>query len=148
MEAEMQLIESGVALLQPMMVLIIWSMVMWAWMYTTRLPAISAMKMKLDPTAPSGSQMSQLPAKVRWKADNYNHLMEQPTLFYAIILMLCILDQTSELAIIAAWGYVGLRVLHSVFQAMFNIIEVRFVLFILSNVPLVALIYLAARSVF
>lgn len=92
--------------------------------------------------------MSQLPAKVRWKADNYNHLMEQPTLFYAVILMLCILDQTSELAIIAAWGYVGLRVLHSVFQAMFNIIEVRFVLFILSNVPLVSLIYLAARSVF
>lgn len=148
MEPQVQWIQSVVALLQPMMALVIWSMVVWAWMYATRLPAISAMKMKLDPTAPSGTQMAQLPAKVRWKADNYNHLMEQPTLFYAVTLALCFLNQASELAVVAAWSYVVLRIIHSLFQALFNIIQVRFVLFILSNIPLMIMIYLAASRVF
>ena len=148
MEAQVQWLESGVALLQPMMALVIWSMLVWAWMYATRLPAISAMNMKLDPTAPSGTQMAQLPAKVRWKADNYNHLMEQPTLFYAVTLALCFLNQASELAVVAAWSYVVLRIIHSLFQALFNIIQVRFVLFILSNIPLMIMIYLAASRVF
>lgn len=148
MESHVQWIHSGVALLQPMMALVIWSMVVWAWMYATRLPAISAMKMKLDPTAPSGTQMAQLPAKVRWKADNYNHLMEQPTLFYAVTLALCFLNQASELAVVAAWSYVVLRIIHSLFQALFNIIQVRFVLFIISNIPLMIMIYLTASRVF
>ena len=148
MEPQVQWIQSGVALLQPMMALVIWSMVVWAWMYATRLPAISAMQMKLDPTAPSGTQMAQLPAKVRWKADNYNHLMEQPTLFYAVTLALCFLNQASELAVVAAWSYVVLRIIHSLFQALFNIIQVRFVLFILSNIPLMIMIYLTASRVF
>lgn len=148
MEPQVQWIHSGVALLQPMMALVIWSMVVWAWMYATRLPAISAMKMKLDPTVPSGTQMAQLPAKVRWKADNYNHLMEQPTLFYAVTLALCFLNQASELAVVVAWSYVALRIIHSLFQALFNIIQVRFVLFILSNIPLMIMIYLAASRVF
>lgn len=64
---------------------------MWVWMYLTRIPAIVKMRMKLDPYAPRGEQMNQLPAQVRWKADNYNHLMEQPTVFYAVGIVLAIL---------------------------------------------------------
>ena len=71
--------EPSIQVIQPVVALVIWSMVMWLWMYATRLPAIAAMKMEMDPEAPSSVQMAQLPAKVRWKADNYNHLMEQPT---------------------------------------------------------------------
>lgn len=148
METQVHIMGSITALLQPMMALIIWSMLVWLWMYVTRLPAIAAAKMKLDPMAPSGTQMAQLPAKVRWKAENYNHLMEQPTLFYAVTLALCILNQVSELAIIAAWSYVILRIIHSLFQAMLNIIQVRFVLFVMSNIPLIILIYLATGYVY
>src|SRR5438093_525944 len=61
-------------LLGPVMALVLWTAVMWFWMYATRIPAIVGMKMRMDPNAPRGEQMSQLPAKVRWKADNYNHL--------------------------------------------------------------------------
>jgi hypothetical protein len=57
---------------------------MWAWMYMTRLPAVHKAHMTLDPNAPRGEQMNSLPPAVRWKADNYNHLMAQPTIFYAI----------------------------------------------------------------
>lgn len=78
-------------ILLPVIALTAWTMVMWVWMYLTRIPAVVKMRMKLDPYAPRGEQMNQLPAPVRWKADNYNHLMEQPTVFYAAGIVLAIL---------------------------------------------------------
>lgn len=130
-------------LIQPIMALGIWSMVMWVWMYATRIPAISKLGMTLDPDAPTGSQWALLPPRVRWKADNYNHLMEQPTIFYATVLSLVFLGVDSDVVVYAAWAYVGFRVAHSLVQVLVNKIEVRFVLFALSNVPLVFLIYKA-----
>lgn len=140
--------EASVQLIQPIIALVIWSMVMWVWMYATRIPAISAMNMELDSHAPTGEQMSQLPAKVRWKADNYNHLMEQPTIFYATVLALAILGVVTSTTVYAAWAYVGLRVVHSLVQSLTNKIELRFTVFALSNIPLVVLIYKAASAAF
>jgi hypothetical protein len=104
-------------ILAPVVALVAWSMVMWTWMYATRLPAMFRMKMKSDPYAPRGEQMNQLPAEVRWKADNYNHLMEQPTIFYAIALSLALMSHGDGLNLTLAWVYVGLRVVHSLVQA-------------------------------
>ena len=123
-------------LITPVIALIIWSLLMWTWMYATRLPAIKAARLRLDPTAPNGEQMASLPAKVRWKADNYNHLMEQPTLFYALTLSLAMLGEGSGINLYLAWTYVGLRIIHSLVQSLVNKIELRFVLFALSNIPL------------
>lgn len=134
------------ALLGPVIALVAWSMVMWLWMYATRLPALMAAKMKPDPYAPRGEQMATLPAPVRWKADNYNHLMEQPTIFYAIVLALAVMGNASGLILVLAWAYVGLRVVHSLVQALVNKIELRFLLFVLSNVPLFGLTYAAAAQ--
>jgi len=140
--------ETSVELIRPVVVLVIWSLIMWLWMYVTRLPAIAAMKMQLDPEAPAGTQMSNLPPRVRWKADNYNHLMEQPTIFYAIVLSLVFLDAATEVNIVVSWIYVGLRVVHSLFQALVNKIEVRFSIFFLSNIPLFILAFNAANIAF
>ncbi len=120
---------------------------MWAWMYVTRIPAIRRARMKLDPSAPRGEQMATLPPEVRWKADNYNHLFEQPTLFYAVGLALALVtrDEGTDAAI--AWTYVGFRVVHSVFQATVNKIEVRFALFFLSSLVLAAMTARAALAV-
>ena len=140
--------EANVGLIQPVVALVIWSMVMWVWMYATRIPAITAMNMKMDPDAPTGTQMALLPAKVRWKADNYNHLMEQPTLFYAITLSLVFLGADTATTLYAAWAYVVLRVVHSLVQSLINKIEIRFGFFLLSNIPLVILIACAAGAAF
>ena len=136
------------AMLQPVIVLVLWTFVMWTWMYATRIPAIQQSGMRMDPTLPRGEQMSQLPAAVRWKADNYNHLFEQPTLFYAVGLTLALLGDATQASIWLAWAYVGLRVVHSVFQATINKIEVRFALFTLSSLVLLALSIRAAMAVF
>jgi hypothetical protein len=82
---------TDVAIVAPVVALAVWTHVMWGWMYAMRIPAIRKSRMVLDPAVPRGEQMARLPAPVRWKADNYNHLMEEPTVFYAVALALAVL---------------------------------------------------------
>lgn len=126
-------------ILLPVMTLVAWTLVIWLWMYATRLPAMIKADMKPDPQLPQGEQMKQLPARVRWKADNYNHLMEQPTIFYAAALSLALLGLGEGINLYLAWAYVILRVLHSLLQTLVNKIEMRFLLFVLSTLPLIAM---------
>lgn len=123
-------------LLLAMIALIAWTLVIWCWMYVTRIAAVRKARMRLDSHAPRGEQMSQLPAPVRWKADNYNHLLEQPTLFYALCVVLVLQNVTGAVAIGCAWTYVVLRVLHSLVQTLGNIILLRFAVFTLSTLAL------------
>ena len=132
-------------MLAPVIALAAWTFVIWAWMYLTRIPAIRRAKMRLDPQAPRGEQMATLPAKVRWKADNYNHLMEQPTVFYAVAIALSLMHAPPAAAIVA-WVYVGLRIVHSLWQTLVNVIEVRFALFFLSSIALAVLVGLGAST--
>ncbi len=126
-------------LLLPVIILVAWTLVMWLWMYATRIPAIVATGLKLDPRVPTAELMSQLPPRVRWKADNYNHLLEQPIIFYVVVLCLVVLEATSDINVLLAWAYVMLRVFHSLVQVLVNNIMYRFILFILSNIPLLVL---------
>lgn len=134
-------------ILAPVIALVAWTQVMWLWLYVTRIPAIKAANIKFDSNAARGEQLSTLPAKVRWKADNYNHLMEQPILFYALAISLALLGEGSSLSLMCAWIYVAIRIVHSLFQSLVNKIEIRFALFALSNIPLFILLYKAAQAV-
>ena len=128
------------SLLLPALALAAWTFVMWAWMYVTRIPAIRRAGMTLDATIPRGEQMASLPAEVRWKADNYNHLFEQPTIYYPVVIVAALLPDRGAIDLGLAWAYVALRVVHSVYQATVNRIEVRFALFFLSSLVLFALL--------
>lgn len=136
------------SMLQPVVALVLWSMVMWAWLYATRVPAMIGARTKLDPTLPRDVMLGGLPPRVRWKADNYNHLMEQPTLFYATALTLALVGPNDGLNLALAWAYVGLRVTHSLIQALINVILVRFAVFMVASSVLVVLALRAAMAVF
>ena len=140
----------GADILHPVAALALWTMIMWAWMYLTRIPAMRRVK-DLDMNAMVGGVGRNLddilPGKVQWIAHNYNHLHEAPTVFYAVALLLAIVGQGDGLNATIAWVYVGLRVAHSLVQALWNRVVVRFVLFALSSIALFALVlhaYLAA----
>jgi hypothetical protein len=135
-------------LLAPIMALVLWTFVMCAWLYATRIPAISRLKISLDPHRPAEEFHKQLPAEVRWKADNYNHLLEQPTLFYAVTLTLALLGKDQGFNICLAWLYVGLRVVHSLVQATSNIILLRFAIFMTATLVLLLMSIRAALIVF
>jgi hypothetical protein len=126
------------SLLTPMLALIVWSLVMLVWMYATRIPAMG--KAGIDPAnAQEPTSLDPLPLRVRQVGYNYNHLMEQPTLFYALVVYTYLAGQQNPLNLGLAWGYVALRVLHSLVQATVNIVLVRFSIFVLGSVVLAAL---------
>jgi len=134
-------------ILAPLVALVLWSFVMWAWLYATRIPAIVKNKIALDPDRPKEEFHARLPARVRWKADNYNHLMEQPTLFYAVALTLALIGEGADLNAALAWLYVGLRIVHSLVQATVNIVVLRFAIFMAASVVLLAMAVRAALAV-
>ena len=140
----------GMAILKPVVALAIWTMVMWLWMYATRIPAM--LKAKVDPDRlvndPDVTLDKVLPPHIQWKAHNYNHLHEAPTVFYAIALMLAITGQGDGLNAWLGWAYVGVRVIHSLVQATVNKVTLRFSIFVLSSLILIALIIHAAIAVF
>ena len=134
-------------ILAPLVVLVLWSFVMLAWLYATRIPAVIKSRIAFDPRRPPEEFHAQLPAQVRWKADNYNNLMEQPTLFYAVTLTLALLGEGAGLNTALAWLYVGLRIAHSLVQAIVNIIMLRFAIFMAASVVLLIMAVRAALSV-
>jgi hypothetical protein len=126
------------SLLTPMLALIVWSLAMLVWMYATRIPALR--KAGIAPAdAREASSLDALPLGVRQVAHNYNHLMEQPTIFYALVVYSYLAGQQNPLNLILAWAYVALRVIHSLVQATVNIIVVRFSIFMLASLVLAAL---------
>jgi hypothetical protein len=131
----------GHDILGPVAALASWSMVMWVWMYATRIPAMQ--KLKIDAKGLVGTTGrtldDALPAEVQWKAHNYNHLMEQPTVFYAVALALAIGGQGDGLNAQLAWAYVVLRIVHSLVQVTVNRVMLRFLVFVLASLALVAL---------
>lgn len=133
-------------LITPVVALVAWSLVMLVWLYATRIPGMR--KAGVAPNDPRGkAALDLLPAGARNVANNYNHLMEQPTLFYAICFALQLLEQTQPINIGLAWTYVALRIFHSLFQATVNFVPVRFLIFVLSSIVLGALTFHAAVGV-
>ena len=134
-------------MLAPAAVLVLWSLIMLFWMAGTRLPAIKkASGGGLGQAKPGGRGQDLegvVPDKVNWKAHNYAHLMEQPTVFYPTVIILAIMG-ASAIDVVAAWIYVALRIVHSIWQATVNVVSTRFLLFLLSTI---ALVYLAVRAV-
>jgi hypothetical protein len=139
----------GMAILQPVVVLAAWTMVMWFWMYATRIPALGAAKVDPDELVldPDKSLDAVLPPQVQWKAHNYNHLHEAPTVFYAVAIVLAIVGAGDGLNAQLAWAYVALRVIHSVVQATVNKVNLRFLIFAISSLILMALVARAALVV-
>lgn len=135
-------------LLQPAVVLAGWTMVMLIWMVSVRLPALR--KAGIDIRTLNGGKGSDtdrvLPGKPGWPAHNYNHLLEQPTAFYAVVLVLALLGANDMPTRVAAWAYVTLRIVHSVWQATVNQVSGRFLLFFLSSLALILLVVRAALA--
>lgn len=133
-------------ILAPAAVLVAWSLVMLLWMTVGRLGTMSKMGLKASEAKPGGRGVNLegvLPDVVNWKAHNYTHLMETPTLFYAVIVIIALMG-AGPIDVTVAWIYVALRIVHSLWQALVNTIPVRLLLFALS---VVALIALAVRAI-
>jgi uncharacterized MAPEG superfamily protein len=136
-------------ILAPGAVLVLWSVFMLVWMAATRLPAMSKIGMDLNNAAPGGRGVDidpNVPPSVAWKSHNYAHLMEQPTIFYPAIIILALTGTGTGMNLALAWGYVGFRIAHSLYQALINKIAVRFVIFLMATLCLAVLAVNAVRA--
>lgn len=134
--------------LLPVLALITWSLLIWILMYARRLPAMN--KVKMDPQAahnPDSGWKTQLDDRAQFAAHNYNHLMEQPTIFYALMFCIVLMNVTSPVLYYCAWAYVALRVLHSLVQVSVNKVVIRFGVFSLSTVVLIAMAVMTILAV-
>jgi hypothetical protein len=125
-------------ILTPMLALIVWTFVIWVWMYATRIPAIQ--KAGLDPgKIKQKSDLDVLPMQVRQVADNYNHLHEQPVIFYALLTYCHLTGAVDSLNVVLAWSYVGIRVVHSLIQCTINYVPARFTVFSIGSIVLLVI---------
>lgn len=133
-------------LLGPIVALVAWTLIVQIWMYAVRLPAMrrAGISFKGRVGTRGSSLEGKVPDEINWKAHNYNHLLEQPTIFYAIVIVLVLMGFDAAINVYLAWAYVGLRIAHSLVQATVNIVVYRFWLFILGSLCLVGLTMHAA----
>jgi hypothetical protein len=125
--------------LSPVLVLIAWTLVMWFWLYATRLPAMKRAGIDPQEAAHPGTYAHRLPEYARSAAENYNHLHEQPTIFYALMFFVALTGGATAATLNLAWMYVGSRVVHSLVQATVNKVVVRFTVFAFGSLVLVCI---------
>ena len=127
-------------MLAPAAVLAAWTLIMLVWAAATRLPALSKIG-GLKNAKPGGRGQDLegvLDDRINWKSHNYAHLVEQPTLFYAVVLILAVVGPHPH-DVLFAWAYVALRIVHSIWQATVNVVAIRFLMFMLATLALVVL---------
>jgi hypothetical protein len=136
-------------ILAPVVALIAWSMLMMIWLYVTRFPAMrrAGISLKGRVGTRGGALDGVVEDQVQWKAHNYNHLMEQPTLFYAVAICLALMDFGGGINLWLAWAYVAFRILHSLIQATVNVVRWRFLAFAAASFCLLGLVVHAAARV-
>jgi hypothetical protein len=128
-------------LLGPIVALVAWSIIVLFVLAFVRFRGIKQAKLKIDPSRGGRGQDLEgvLEPRANWPAHNYAHLMEQPTIFYALVLALVLMGFDHPINVTLAWTYVGLRVVHSIVQILFNDVRIRFPLFFLSTLALAAM---------
>ena len=134
--------------LTPVLALIIWTLIMMMVMYKRRIPAMAAISKRTQDFIDDPKLGEKMPASARWAADNFNHLHENPTIFYALMFAIFLMDKVTPLALYCAWGYVVIRVIHSVVQITSNNVIMRFSLFVLSALLLVIMALSTATKLF
>jgi hypothetical protein len=129
-------------ILVPVVALVAWTLVVMLWMLVARMREFGRLGVTLG-NIPAGSRGVDMEGKAdpgaQWKSHNYNHLMEQPTIFYAIVITMALMGMDQPINVYLAWGYVGLRILHSLVQCTVNVVRYRLALFGLASLCLLGL---------
>ena len=130
---------SASPILLPIIALVLWTLIMQGWMLLARIPAMTSLKIDISEAERTADLAAKLPKQVMWKADNYNHLMEQPTIFYTAALALALAGLGTDLNVVLAWVYVGSRVVHSIVHSTTNNVPIRFGLFVIGTLALLVM---------
>jgi len=124
------------AIFGPFLALMALTFVVWVYMYIRRIRFISVNNINTRDLEKPGELARLSPAAISNPSDNLKNLFELPVLFYALALYLFAVAQVDAVYVLAAWAYVAFRALHSVVHCTFNLVMLRFSLYIASAVTL------------
>lgn len=130
--------------LYPVLALVVWTLIIWIWMYVTRIPAMQKAGIDPDDARHPGTYGDRLPASTRSVADNYNHLHEQPTIFYALVFFAALTGGGDNVFMYLSWAYVIVRIVHSLVQILSPKVALRFLVFAVGSI---ILMIMAAKEV-
>ena len=128
------------AILYPMFGMIALSCIVVILLYASRVPSLIKMWGNLQHAKHADEQRPNLPLKLRYITDNYNHIFEQPTLFYAVVIYIFLMEHTDNIHVFLAWGYVATRMIHTAIQLTTNNVSWRAAIFSISGLCLIAMI--------
>ncbi len=139
-----ELLGNFAPILLPVFVLVVWTIIMLGWMAAVRLPYIASQMGSSDAWGPDTGQRTSdlgamMPKEIQWKADNYNHLLEQPTAFYAVAVGSAMIGLGDGLNLYLAWAYVASRIVHSVVHSTVNNVPLRFGIFLIGTICLLVM---------
>lgn len=133
------------AIFGPLLATMLLTFAVWVYLYVRRIHWIQTRNIQPADLMAPGALAQLSPAAVNNPSDNFKNLFEIPVLFYALALYLFATSQVDSTYVTAAWIFAGFRVLHSAVHCTFNLIMLRFYLYLISTV---AVFFMLFRAVF
>jgi hypothetical protein len=131
------------AIFSPFFATVFLTLLVWVYMYIRRISFITSKNLSQKDLAVPGALAQIPPPSVSNPSDNLKNLFEIPIIFYAIVLYLFITKQVDTIYVNAAWVFVVFRALHSAVHCTFNLIILRFYLYLFSTI---AVWFIAIRA--
>lgn len=135
------------AIFGPMFAMFLLTIAVWVYMYVRRIGFINTNHLTPDQLKPAEFARLSPPA-VSNPSDNLKNLFEVPVIFYALALYLFAARQIDVAYIDAAWIFVAFRALHSLVHCTFNLIMLRFYLYLIASLTLWFMVVRAAAIYF
>ena len=134
---------SQTAIFGPVFATLSLTFLVWVYLYVRRIRFITGNSLSPEQLAVPGALAELSPPEVSNPSDNFKNLFEIPVLFYVLALYLFVTSQVDAIYLIAAWVFVGFRVLHSAVHCTINIVMLRFYLYLISTL---AVWFIGARA--
>jgi hypothetical protein len=136
------------AIFGPFFAILFLTLLVWVYMYIRRINFITIRKIRPQDLTVPGALAQILPPSVSNPSDNLKNLFEIPVLFYALVLYLFVTKQVDSVYVNAAWVFVVFRALHSAVHCTFNLIVLRFYLYLFATIAVWFIAVRAALSFF
>ncbi len=133
------------AIFGPFFATMLLTLLVWIYMYIRRISFLTQNGISPAEMAVPGALAQVSPAAVSNPSDNLKNLFEIPVLFYALSLYLFVTAQVDATDVYAAWVFAAFRALHSAVHCTFNLVMLRFYLYLISTL---AVWFMVARAAF
>jgi hypothetical protein len=122
------------------------TLVVWIYMYIRRIAFITSNQLGQKDFEKPGSLAQLSPAAVSSPSDNLKNLFEIPVLFYALVLYLFVTRQVDSTYLAAGWVFVAFRVFHSAVHCTFNLVILRFYLYLAATLAVWFMLFRAVLA--